>query len=53
MSVILGFQKLGWNGNWIVGGARYLEQCKHKEIQNLVLGKNRFDKVCEFWMAPP
>ena len=39
--------------NWIVGGARDLERCKHKEIQNLVLGKNRFDKVCGFWMAPP
>ena len=39
--------------NWILGGARVLEQCKHKEIQNLVLGKKRFDKVCGFWMALP
>ena len=39
--------------NLIVGGARDLEQCKHTEIQNLVLGKNRFDKVCWFWTALP
>ena len=39
--------------NWIVGGARDLVQCKHTEIQNLVFGKNRFDMVCGFLMAPP